>query len=75
MIVKQYCSRAPWDMAGIEGWLNEMAAQGYVLDRWSDFLGRTTFHTDPAAGEYRYLPGPHREVAPGGRAAGADRLL
>ena len=58
MIVKQYCPRAPWDMAGIEGWLNEMAAQGYVLDRWSDFLGRTTFHTDPAAGEYRYCLDP-----------------
>ena len=40
MIVKQYCPRAPWDMAGIEGWLNEMAAQGYVLDRRSDLLGR-----------------------------------
>ena len=58
MIVKQYCPRAPWDMAGIEGWLNEMAAQGYVLDRWSDFLGRATFHTDPAAGEYRYCLDP-----------------
>ena len=60
MIVKQYCPRAPWDMAGIEGWLNEMAARGYVLDRWNDFfsLGRTTFHTDPAAGEYRYCLDP-----------------
>ncbi len=58
MIVKKWCPCAPWDMAGIERWLNEMAAQGYVFDRWTDFLGRVTFHTDPAAAEYRYCLDP-----------------
>ena len=34
MTVKKWIPCELYDIAGIEGWLDEMAAQGYALGEW-----------------------------------------
>ena len=56
-----------WDMLGIELWLNELAAKGYELKKFSKFwYGRAEFQPseESALGGDQTLPlppGPHRE--------------
>ena len=48
-----------WDMAGIELWLNRLAAEGYELEKWSgSFWGKVRFREDPKAGHARYRLDP-----------------
>ena len=56
MTVKKWLPCELYDIAGIEQWLNGMAAQGYALGEWPGFfsIGRVPFYEDPSAVHARY---------------------
>ena len=49
-----------WDIQGIENWLNELAAKGYELERFSRFwsIGRVKFQSTAEAKHCRYRLAP-----------------
>ena len=58
--IKKWLPCALYDFAGIEKWLDGMAAQGYALEKWPGFfsLGRVTFRSAPSAPRARYRLDP-----------------
>ena len=57
--MKQFCPYPLWDVRGIELWLNELAAKGYELKKFSKFWsGRAEFQTSEQARYARYRLDP-----------------
>lgn len=61
--VKKWLPYALWDFAGIQAWLNEQAAQGYLMEYWPDWrlFARIYFRKDPDATHVRYCLDPLTE--------------
>ena len=57
--MKQFCPYPLWDVRGIEQWLNELAAKGYELKKFSKFWsGRAEFQASEQARYARYRLDP-----------------
>lgn len=58
--MKKFCPYPLWDIRGIEQWLNELAAKGYELKRFSRFwsVGRVEFQPLEEAKHCRYRLDP-----------------
>lgn len=67
MTVKKWLPCELYDIAGIEQWLNGMAAQGYALGEWPGFffIGRVPFYEDPSAVRARYRLEPLKDLISG----------
>ena len=62
--IKKWLPCELYDAAGIEQWLDDMAARGYALGEWPGltFIGRVPFHPDPKAVHARYRLEPIRDL-------------